>query len=182
MEPNVYTSQENNAENDALIGDERPLDQALEDDTIRVMEHFIPYCGSPLDCILALQIKCREISKILRASYQTRLKACSMDSEQRDVESVLRSLKKTVSPKMASQIDSLLQIFQFNRMYQKFHQISREHPELVNMIAGNSSEQESSHKDIFSDPSLFMLLNAAGSGNENMDMTKLLTTLINRQG
>ena len=196
MEQNLYYE-------DSPGDSERPLSRFLEDDNIRIMEHFIPYCGAPLGKLLALQVKMMEMQKIIHDFEGPQLKACGLENDNRDIETILRTLKSSVSPEKSGQIDSLLQIFQFGRMYQRFSQITREHPELLRMMTGDR-QSSTGMTDAFSDPSLFVMLNsllngsdgdskdrmknvldlAMNGGSENMDMTNmnaLLATLINRQ-
>lgn len=202
MEQTISPNEQSFYPDDTPSFGDRPLIRLLDDDNIRMMEHFIPYCRDPVNRFLALNIKLIEIQKILRGFDRPQLKACGLDEENRDVESVLRSLKKNVSPETGAQIDSILQIFQFRRIYQRFNQITREHPEILRMMTAGGSNPSSNGADVFSDPSVFILLNsmlnnndgdskdimknvldlAMNGGGENMDMGSLLASLMNRQG
>lgn len=187
---------------ESLRKEERPLNKLLDDDNIRIMEYFIPYCDTSISRILALMIKTRELNKIMRGFDEPQLKACANDNGSRDLESLLRSLKHNVSPEMAAQIDSVLQVLQFNRMYQRFNEITRDHPEILNMMANGRTGSGRDDAGPFSDPSVFTLLNTMLNGNdagagdkmknvlelamkgssENIDVTNLLATLMSRQG
>lgn len=159
-----------NGDMDESSSESRPLSKLLDDDTIRVMEYFIPYCEIPVGRVLAMMIKVREIRKILNEFSEPQLKACGLDAENGDIESLLRSLKKTVSPELAGQIDSILQVFQFSRMYRRFSEITKDHPEILNMMSGDRSGGDfgsSGGPAAFSDPSVFMLLNSMMNNNGN---------------
>ena len=181
---------------------QRPLARLLDDEHTRVLEELIPYCDHPVKRLLALEIKCREINKILHGFDQPVLKACGLDTDQRDMETLLRSIRGTVSSSMASQIDSLLQMLQFMKMYQRFSEITRDHPEIIQMMGTDRSGSGGNGQNAFADPSIYMLLNTMlGNGeggnnqdqmknvlelamkgsSENMDMANLLTSLLNRQ-
>ena len=150
--------------------EDRPLLRFLDDDHLRIMERLIPYCSLSAGRMLALQIKLLEINKILRDFDEPQLQACGLEEDRGDMESMLRALKKGVSPEMGDRIDSMLQMIHFMKMYQRFSQISREHPELMGMMTGDADTKN--------------VLDLARSGGENMDMNQmvhLLTSLIGRQ-
>lgn len=179
---------------------ETPLSRLLSDDNIMIMENLIPYCNSSLGRALAIQIKLMELNKIITASEDRPfLRACGFEEKKDSIESMesmLRTLKNSVSEEKASQINSILQMIQFSRMYQQFSEITKEHPEF---FGGQNSGGSSNTKapDPFSDPSLFLMLNSlmnneegsgdkmkkffdlASSGNgENRDFNALLSSLL----
>lgn len=149
-----------------------PLSRLLYDDNITILDGIIPYCPPPLGRVLALRIKFMEIQKILSCfDDEPYLKACGFEEQAGDIESVLRSLRHSVSEEKAKQIDSLLNMIHFSKMYQTYQQIIASHPELVKSqehSADARGARESSSSDIFSDPSLFFLLSSMMNNNENI--------------
>lgn len=155
---------------DTIFSDTNPLSQFLEDDNIRILESLIPYCPSSFGRILALEVKLMEMRKIVQDFPDNSiLSACGLNESSNDLESTLRSLRDTVSPEKASQIDTILQVLQFGRMYQQFSRLSKEHPELQSLLssAGNTFSAERNPTDFFSDPSLFLLLNSLTGGEDS---------------
>ena len=127
-----------------------------------------------------------------------RLNACGFENNSTDIESILRSVRGSVSEEKARQIDNILQILNFSRFYEKYNQILSEHPELVRPPAPTAAEtQNAPEANPFSDPSLFFLLNsfmnnsdgnqneklkqvmALAQNSDNKDMEKILSTLLN---
>lgn len=155
---------------DTIPSDMNPLSRFLEDDNTRILESLIPYCPSSFGRLLALEVKLMEIRNILHHFPDDPvLSACGLNENTDDLESTLRSLRNTVSPEKASQIDTVLQVLQFGRMYQQFSRFSKEHPELQNLLSstGNTSSSGGNTSDFFSDPSLFLLLNSLTSGEDS---------------
>ena len=84
---------------------ESPLSRLLEDDTLTIMETILPYCRPHLAKLLAVQMKILEIQKIMSGfDDEPRLRACGFEEPSADVESVLRSLRNSVSEEKAQQI------------------------------------------------------------------------------
>lgn len=176
-----------------------PLARLLNDDNITIMEGIIPHCPPHLGRVLAVEMKLMEIRKILNCfDDEPSLKACGFEEQTGDMESILRSIRNSVSEEKARQIDSVLSMIRFSKMYQTYQEILQSHPELLKGQERRSGEKESS--DAFSDPSLFFLLNSMmnnnednGSGNdkmktlidfatkaggENRDFSELLSSLL----
>lgn len=148
-----------------------PLSRFLEDDALTIMEHLIPLCPPPLAKALAIRMKLLELQKILSGfDDEPRLRACGFDDAPADPETLLRSLRGSVSEEAAGQIDSMLQILQFTRMYQQWQEITRSHPELLQLLQQGFTRNEDENgtgagNNPFADPSLFMMLNAAMNRN-----------------
>ena len=153
-----------------------PLSRLLNDDNITIMEGIIPYCPPSLGRVLAVEMKLMEIQKIISCfDDEPTLRACGFEEQSADVESLLRSIRKSVSEEKARQIDSVLGMIRFSKMYQAYQEILQSHPELMKGQEHRSGEKEISSNDAFSDPSLFFLLNSmmnntedTGSNNEKM--------------
>jgi hypothetical protein len=182
--------------------DRSPLSRFLNDDNITIMESLLPYCSPSVGRTLAIQIKLMELQKIFHEFHDGPfLRACGLEGKDRDLESMLRTLKNSVSEEKATQINQILQMMQFSRLYQQFSEISREHPELFGRQENPGKENAADTPDLFSDPSLFLMLSSmmnneensndkmkklldivtSGSG-ENKDMAALLSSLLKKQG
>lgn len=126
-----------------------PFDKLLEDDTVTILENLIPFCDSNTGKALALYVKCREISTILSDfNDEAKLHACGFQPPPNDIESLLQYLKNNVSPKKATEINQLLQMLQFAKMYQSYSQFMKDQkespkastpPNLQNMMQNASS-------------------------------------------
>ncbi|MCI5943810.1 MAG: hypothetical protein MRZ41_03850 [Eubacterium sp.] len=162
-----------------------PLSRFLDDDNITVMEQLIPYCPSSLGRILAINIKIMELQKIITDFHEgPLLRTCGLNEPDGDLEAMLRALKGSVSKEKAAQINSILQMMQFSRLYQKFSAITKEHPELFSGITTQENHTSSSGSpEIFSDPSLFFLLSSLMNNEENQGekMKKVMEMLKNQQ-
>ena len=155
-----------------------PLSRLINDDNLTILENVIPYCNTNLGKLLALCLKFSEMQKIIEGFDDSeRLNACGFENNSTDIESILRSVRGSVS---------------------KYNQILSEHPELVRPPAPAAAEtQNAPEANPFSDPSLFFLLNslmnnsdgnqneklkqvmALAQNSDNKDMEKILSTLLN---
>lgn len=159
-----------------------PLSRLLNDDTITILSGIIPHCPPSLGRALALQMKLMEIQKILSCfDDEPYLRACGFEEQAGDIESLLRSLRHSVSEEKAKQIDSILNMIHFSKMYQTYQQIIASHPELLKgqeRSFDTKDSRDSSSPDMFSDPSLFLLLNSmmnnSDDGNQNNEKLKTL--------
>jgi hypothetical protein len=176
-----------------------PLSRLINDDNLTILENVIPYCNTNLGKLLALCLKFSEMQKIIEGFDDSeRLNACGFENNSTDIESILRSVRSSVSEEKARQIDNILQILNFSRFYEKYNQILSEHPELVRPPAPAAAEtQNAPEANPFSDPSLFFLLNslmnnsdgnqneklkqvmALAQNSDNKDMEKILSALLN---
>lgn len=151
---------------------ESPLSRLLEDDTLTIIETILPYCRPPLAKMLAVQMKLLEIRKIISDfEDEPYLRACGFEDASVDVETILRSLRNSVSEEKAGQIDSLLNFIRFSRMYQNWQETMQNHPELMQLISQsfsrNSNEKGTDSGNPLADPSLFFLLNSAMNGTND---------------
>ena len=173
---------------------ESPLSRLLEDDTLTTMETILPYCRPHLAKLLAVQMKILEIQKIMSGfDDEPRLRACGFEEPSADVESVLRSLRNSVSEEKAQQIDAILNFMRFSRMYQSWQQTMESHPELKQLLSqGFASASRSAGEspaeakgagsgNPLADPSLFMMLSSAMNHNGNVDMNEILSALMKKQ-
>ena len=175
-----------------------PLSRLINDDNLTIMENIIPHCNPSLGKFLAIYLKVNEIQKIM-TNFEDRnqLNACGFEENSHDIESILYSIRNSVSEEKAYQIDNILQVLKFSRFYEKYNQILSEHPELLHSVSTQSPEKQSSSAQTpFSDPSLFFLLNSFMNtseenqneklkqmlnlvqNNENKDIGELLTNLL----
>ncbi|HJC32008.1 MAG TPA: hypothetical protein H9934_07745 [Candidatus Anaerobutyricum faecale] len=181
--------------NSNLSRQESPLSRLLEDDTLTIIETVLPYCRPHLAKMLAVQMKILEIQKILTGfDDEPRLRACGFEDSSVDVESVLRTLRNSVSEEKAQQIDSILNFIRFSRVYQNWQETMQSHPELMQLLnqslsSGNRSSGEAVSEEKgagtgnpLSDPSLFMMLSSAMNRGGNVDMNEMLSTLMKKQG
>lgn len=152
-----------------------PLSRLINDDNLTILEKIIPCCNPNLGKFLALCLKFSEIQKIIDGFDDSeRLSACGFENNSQDIETVLQSVRNTVSEEKAHQIDNILQILSFSRLYDKYNQILSEHPELVHSSAPSAAENKSSSDmSPFSDPSLFFLLNSLMNNTEDTPNEKL---------
>lgn len=152
-----------------------PLSRLTNDDNLTILEKIIPCCNPNLGKFLALCLKFSEIQKIIDGFDDSeRLSACGFENNSQDIETVLRSVRNTVSVEKAHQIDNILQILSFSRLYDKYNQILSEHPELVHPQTPSAAENKSSSDTSpFSDPSLFFLLNSLMNNTEDNTNEKL---------
>lgn len=171
-----------------------PLSRLLEDDTLTIIETILPYCRPHLAKMLAVQMKLLEIQKIMTGfDDEPRLRACGFEDSSVDVESVLRTLRNSVSEEKAQQIDSILNFVRFSRIYQNWQETMQSHPELMQLLnqslaSGNrkpgenhSEEKGAGTGNPLSDPSLFMMLNSAMNRSGNVDMNEMLSALMKKQ-
>lgn len=156
-----------------------PLSRLLEDDAITILEHLIPCCPPTAAKILALRMKFMEIQKIMTGfDDESQLKACGFEDSSPDFESVLHSLRETVSGEKARQIDSLLQMLSTVRLFRQWQEMLQAHPELMQLFSqsvSNASTEKGGGKtnDAFTDPSLFFMLNSLMNGEDmNADAMK----------
>lgn len=181
--------------NSNLSRQESPLSRLLEDDTLTIIETVLPYCRPHLAKMLAVQMKILEIQKILTGfDDEPRLRACGFEDSSVDVESVLRTLRNSVSEEKAQQIDSIRNFIRFSRVYQNWQETMQSHPELMQLLnqslsSGNrnsgdavSEEKGAGTGNPLSDPSLFMMLSSAMNRGGNVDMNEMLSTLMKKQG
>ena len=173
---------------------ESPLSRLLEDDTLTIMETILPYCRPHLAKLLAVQMKILEIQKIMSGfDDEPRLRACGFEEPSADVESVLRSLRNSVSEEKAQQIDAILNFMRFSRMYQSWQQTMESHPELKHLLsqsfasasrsAGENPAEEkgAGSGNPLADPSLFMMWSSAMNHNGNVDINEVLSALMKKQ-
>lgn len=145
-----------------------PLSRLLNDDNLTIMEGIIPYCPPNLGRVLAVEMKLMEIQKILTCfDDEPVLRACGFEEQAGDVESILRTIRNSVSEEKAKQIDTVLGMIRFSKMYQTYQEILQSHPELMKSQDRRPDEREASSSDAFSDPSLFFLLNSMMNNNED---------------
>lgn len=163
-----------------------PLSRFLEDDTITITESILPYCNPSIGKILALRIKFLEIQKILHGFDDIPyLQACGFEENSKDMETVLRSLRGSVSEEKAKQIDSVLSMIRFSKLYQTYQEITKSHPELLQGQERRGGEGVSGGtSDIFSDPSLFFMLNSLmnNEDNQNDKLKKVLDIAMTGNG
>lgn len=152
-----------------------PLSRLINDDNLTILEKIIPCCRPDIGKFLALCLKISEIQKIIEGFDDSeRLNACGFETNPQDIESVLRSVRNTVSADKARQIDNVLQILNFSKLYDKYNQILSEHPELILSPSPAAAENKpSSDTNPFSDPSLFFLLNSLMTNTEDTPNEKL---------
>lgn len=158
-----------------------PLSRLLEDDTLTIIEGILPYCSPFIAKILAIQMKIIELKKIISGfDDEPYLRACGFEESPADLETILHSLRNSVSEEKAKQIDSILNMLRFSKMYQTWQDTFQTHPELLQLFQqgsrSNKNDSGNSSPDIFSDPSLFLLLNSAMNGDDTQkdSMKKLL--------
>ena len=164
-----------------------PLSRLISDDNLTILENIIPHCDASLGKFLAICLKISEIQKIMNGFDDSeRLSACGFENNSQDIESILRSVRNSVSEEKARQIDNILQILNFSRFYEKYNQILSEHPELVRPPAPSTAGTPSSNEqNPFSDPSLFFLLNSLmnnSEGNQNEKLKQMMTLAQNGEG
>lgn len=151
-------------ENDAISHDPSYLNRILEDDDLIIMENMLPFCQPPFAKFLALQIKTREIQKILtNFDEDALLNACGLADDPKDMEQTLRSLKNTLSKEKASQIDQMLRMMEMMKMYQNFMKLSQENPEMFSMLQ-SLAQGDSDGKD--SPKKILELLSATQNGGK----------------
>lgn len=91
-----------------------PLSRLINDDNLTILENVIPYCNTNLGKLLALCLKFSEMQKIIEGFDDSeRLNACGFENNSTDIESILRSVRSSVSEEKARQIDNILQILNF---------------------------------------------------------------------
>lgn len=96
-----------------------PLSRLINDDNLTILENVIPYCNTNLGKLLALCLKFSEMQKIIEGFDDSeRLNACGFENNSTDIESILRSVRSSVSEEKARQIDNILQILNFSRFYE----------------------------------------------------------------
>ena len=142
-----------------------PLARLLEDDDLLLMEQLLPFCRPPVAKFLAVHMKVMEIQKII----------AGFDDSSADLETVLRSLRPSLSEEKTRQIDSILQVIQFSRLYQTWQETMHNHPELVEFLSqnfGQRSGEKGPASDAFSDPSVFLMLNSL-LGNDEKNGEKM---------
>lgn len=147
-----------------------PLSRLLEDDNLLLLEQLLPFCRPPVAKLLAVQMKVMEIQKIITGfEDEPYLQACGFEDSSADLETALRSLRPSLSEEKARQIDSVLQLIQFSRIYQTWQETMRTHPELMEFLSqsfGQHSSEKGSASDAFADPSVFLMLNSLLGGDE----------------
>ena len=95
-----------------------PLSRLINDDNLTILENVIPYCNTNLGKLLALCLKFSEMQKIIEGFDDSeRLNACGFENNSTDIESILRSVRSSVSEEKARQIDNILQILNFSRFF-----------------------------------------------------------------
>lgn len=100
--------------------------------------------------MLAVQMKILEIQKILTGfDDEPRLRACGFEDSSVDVESVLRTLRNSVSEEKAQQIDSILNFIRFSRVYQNWQETMQSHPELMQLLNQSLSSGNRSSGKLF---------------------------------
>lgn len=153
-----------------------PLSRLLSDDNITIMEEIIPYCPVPLGRALALQMKFMEIQKILSSfDDEPYLRACGFEDQSVDIEALLRSIRHSVSEEKAKQIDTVLNMIQFSKMYQTYQNIMQTHPEFLKGQEHSSSDSSPDNEKLKS------LLNFATKSNgENIELADLLSTFLKK--
>lgn len=175
--------------NTAYSHQESPLSRLLEDDNLTIIERIIPLCQPPLAKILAIQMKLIELQKIMGGfNDEPYLRACGFESSSSDMESVLRSLRSSVSEEKAQQIDSVLNIIQFSKVYQTWQETLKNHPELMQLFSQSFNQSSNNEKgagmssDTFTDPSLFFLLNSIMNNDEgnNDKIRELLSAFMKK--
>ena len=153
-----------------------PLARLLEDDDLLLMEQLLPFCRPPVAKFLAVQMKVMEIQKIIAGfDDEPYLHACGFDDSSADLETVLRSLRPSLSEEKTRQIDSILQVIQFSRLYQTWQETMHNHPELVEFLSqnfGQRSGEKGPASEAFSDPSVFLMLNSL-LGNDEKNGEKM---------
>lgn len=164
-----------------------PLSRLINDDNLTILENIIPCCNANLGKFLALCLKISEMQKIIEGFDDSeRLSACGFEDNSQDIESILRSVRSAVSEEKARQIDSILQVLNFSRFYEKYNQILSEHPELARPFAPHTAENpNSTETNPFSDPSLFFLLNSlmnTSEGNQNEKLKQMMNLAQNNDG
>lgn len=167
-------------ENDTLSHDPSLLNRLLEDDELIIMENLIPFCQPPFAKALALQIKAKEIQKILTEfDDDSHLKACGLLDDPKDMEQTLKTLKNTLSKDKAEQIDQILHMMEMMKMYQKFMKLSQDNPELFSMFQSltqgdhDNSQEENGNGDA-SKKILELLSATQNNGKEFQDILSLL--------
>ncbi|MDO5146331.1 MAG: hypothetical protein Q4D60_04950 [Eubacteriales bacterium] len=163
-----------------------PLSKLLQDDSLTIMEQLLPCCPPPLAKIIALRMKALEIQKIMEGfNDEPYLKACGFENSSSDAESVLRSIRDSVSEEKAKQIDALLQTLSTFRLFSQWQGLFRSHPELMQLFSQSISATEKEAgdcSDTYADPSVFLLLNSLmNSEDSNADTLKALLELVKRQ-
>ena len=94
-----------------------PLSRLINDDNLTILENVIPYCNTNLGKLLALCLKFSEMQKIIEGFDDSeRLNACGFENNSTDIESILRSVRSSVSEEKARQIDNILQILNFSSL------------------------------------------------------------------
>ncbi|MCI6858669.1 MAG: hypothetical protein MR867_05195 [Eubacterium sp.] len=182
--------------------DVSPLSRLINDDNLVIMEKIIPHCPPSIGRFLAVTMKLTEIQKIINGFEDSdRLSACGFEDSPRDIETILASIRNSVSGEKAEQIDQILSLIRFSKFYEKYREIIQEHPELM-PSPGPSAAEKSQEPSPFSDPSLFFLLNsmmnnsegmqddklkqmmeiAKAAGSEHKDMGELLSALLKSKG
>lgn len=166
--------------NDVFDRDPTFLDQLLEDDDLIIMENIIPFCQPSFAKVLALQIKAREIQKILTEfDDDSHLKACGLMDGSRDMEQTLRSLKNTLSDDKAKQIDQMLQMMDMMKMYQKFMKLSQDHPEIFSMFQSLTQDDQSSGEHGNADASKKILELLSATQNNGKEFQDILSLFLN---
>ena len=163
-----------------------PLSRLVSDDNLTILENIIPCCNPNLGKFLALCLKVSEIQKIMTGFDDSeRLNACGFEDNPQDIESILRSVRSAVSEEKARQIDSILQVLNFSRFYEKYNQILAEHPELIRPAAPAATENPTTpDANPFADPSLFFLLNSLMNnpdGNQNEKLKQVMNLAQNSE-
>lgn len=151
-----------------------PLSRLLSDDNLTIMEGIIPYCPPSLGRVLAVEMKLMEIQKILTCfDDEPVLRACGFEEQAGDVESILRTIRNSVSEEKAKQIDTVLGMIRFSKMYQTYQEILQSHPELM-----KSQEDSGSNNDKMK--TLLDFATKASGDNRDLDFSELLFSFLKK--
>lgn len=122
-----------------------PFDRFFDDPNLNMLNSALPYVGDFLRKPLALYIKILEINRIA-ADFDKKdvLTACGFEDNQPNLENMLKAMKAAGGKDTSPQIDSMLNMLNFIRMYQSCMELMQNNPELVNLLNNLMNQKDGS--------------------------------------
>lgn len=101
------------------------------DDYTNLLEAAFPYVSNHLKAPIATVLKIEEIKRVLNDyDAEEMLGACSLDSNNMNLEQMLLAMKTRANPETASQIEMILNTMNMMKIYQNYQDFLKKNPSL----------------------------------------------------
>lgn len=108
-----------------------------------MLEAAFPYVSTSAKRPIATLLKVQELQRVINDfDTEEMINACSLDSNNINVEQMLLAMKARATPEVASQIEMILNTMNMMKIYQNYQEFLKKNPTLFSSLETNTSSND----------------------------------------